>query len=105
MNKMPCSITDGPQYDDADMTLTNYISDLTSGGVLDYADQKRLNTMSDFYLVCYVMDDDDENSDRLNSDYEAFDCGVEASERYKQLIESGAYSVTISRPIVSTDYC
>lgn len=61
--------------------------------------------MSDFYLVCYVMDDVDENGNRYNSDYEAFEVGVDASERYKQLIESGAYSVTIARPIVSTDYC
>ena len=61
--------------------------------------------MSDFYLVCYVMDDVDGNGNRYNSDYEAFEVGVDASARYKQLIESGAYSVTIARPIVSTDYC
>ena len=29
MNRMPCSITDGPQYDDADMTLASYISEAT----------------------------------------------------------------------------
>ena len=61
--------------------------------------------MSDFYLVCYVMDDVDENGDRYNSDYEAFDCNIDATERYDQLIEAGAYSVTIARPILSTDYC
>lgn len=61
--------------------------------------------MSKFYLVCYVMDDVDENGNRHNSDYEAFECGPDALKRYKQLINSGAYSVTIAEPIVSTDYC
>lgn len=61
--------------------------------------------MLNFYLVCYVMDEIDENGDRHNSDYEAFECGADATKRYKQLINSGAYSVTIARPVVSTDYC
>ena len=61
--------------------------------------------MSDFYLVCYVLDDVDETGNRPNSDYEAFEVGVDASLRYQELIEAGAYSVTIARPIVSTDYC
>jgi hypothetical protein len=56
--------------------------------------------MINFYLVCYTLDDTNNTAD-----YEAFDCGTAASARYKQLIESGAYSVTIARPIVSTDYC
>ena len=61
--------------------------------------------MSKFYLVCSVLAAVDEHGDRHNSDYEAFECGADATKRYKQLINSGAYSVTIAEPIVSTDYC
>lgn len=35
MNRMPCSITDGPQYDDADMTLASYISETTGQVIVE----------------------------------------------------------------------
>ena len=42
MNKMPCSITDGPQYDDADMTLANYICEFTGRLVLGSSNHEPL---------------------------------------------------------------
>jgi hypothetical protein len=42
MNKMPCSITDGPQYDDADMTLASYISETTGQVIVEQIDPNAL---------------------------------------------------------------
>ena len=51
------------------------------------------------WLVCYVLDAETE------SDWEAFDCEVDAVKRYEELTSAGAcYTVTIAKPIRSTDY-
>lgn len=46
MNKMPCSITDGPQYDDADMTLASYICEFTGRLVLDSSNHETLTSVA-----------------------------------------------------------
>ena len=50
------------------------------------------------FVVCYVY------PDGIDADYEAFDTEKEAMERYEALVGFEYSSVTIAKPVRSTDY-
>ena len=51
------------------------------------------------FVVCYVL------RAELEAGWEAFDCESDAVKRYEELVECGnCYTVTLAKPIRSTDY-